>query len=115
MTGIPSELTGVIPPQVLFEMVENTTTLMEHYSNRQLVSYPTIDFSDFQAGDIVSDLGNGVTVSITKFNQDGTAQDGDAMIFDTANPTGDDFDLGTPHRSFGGPGIGKVRHSIAAV
>ncbi|MGF1581919.1 MAG: hypothetical protein ACFCD0_21550 [Gemmataceae bacterium] len=29
-----------------------------------------------------------------------------AMIFDSANPTGGDFDLGTPNRRFGGPGKG---------
>jgi hypothetical protein len=29
-----------------------------------------------------------------------------AMIFDTANPTGGDWDLGTPNSDFGGPGIG---------
>lgn len=30
-----------------------------------------------------------------------------AIIFDSANPTGDDFDLGTPNQAFGGPGIGS--------
>ena len=30
-----------------------------------------------------------------------------AMIFDTASPTGNDFDLGTPNQDFGGPGIGS--------
>ena len=29
-----------------------------------------------------------------------------AMIFDSANPTGGDFDLGTPNEDFGGPGNG---------
>jgi uncharacterized repeat protein (TIGR01451 family) len=29
-----------------------------------------------------------------------------AMIFDTANPTGGDTDLGTPNQDFGGPGVG---------
>jgi Flp pilus assembly protein TadG len=29
-----------------------------------------------------------------------------AMIFNTANPTGNDHDLGTPNQAFGGPGIG---------
>lgn len=28
------------------------------------------------------------------------------MIFDTGNPTGGDWDLGTPNEDFGGPGIG---------
>ncbi|MEE8525840.1 MAG: hypothetical protein V3T72_18040 [Thermoanaerobaculia bacterium] len=30
-----------------------------------------------------------------------------AMIFDTANPTGGDDDLGTPNQDFGGPGVGS--------
>ncbi|GAB5443698.1 MAG: hypothetical protein Fues2KO_40470 [Fuerstiella sp.] len=29
------------------------------------------------------------------------------MIFDSANPTGHDYDLGTPNQQFGGPGIGN--------
>lgn len=29
-----------------------------------------------------------------------------AMVFNSAAPTGGDFDLGTPHSDFGGPGIG---------
>ena len=31
-----------------------------------------------------------------------------AVVFDSSNPTGDDFDLGTPHESFGGPGVGSA-------
>lgn len=27
-------------------------------------------------------------------------------MFDSAHPTGGDFDLGTPNQDFGGPGIG---------
>ncbi len=30
-----------------------------------------------------------------------------AMIFDTRDPTGGDYDLGTPNEDFGGPGIGS--------
>lgn len=30
-----------------------------------------------------------------------------ALIFDSSHPTGGDFDLGTPHESFGGPGKGE--------
>ena len=75
---------------------------------RKLPSYPTIDFEGFQVGDIVTALGNGVTVAATKRNGDTTTQSGNAMIFDTTNPTGDDTDLGTPHVSFGGPGVGKA-------
>lgn len=57
------------------------------------------------AGTVISDAykGVGLTISVpdtTPFD------DGVPMIFDTSNPTGGDFDLGTPHRDFGGPGIG---------
>lgn len=62
------------------------------------------NFNSKFAGDLVSDLGNGVTVSA--YTAEGNVAD--AMIFDTAAPTGDDFDLGTPNNSFGGPGIGKA-------
>jgi len=30
-----------------------------------------------------------------------------AIVFDSSNPTGGDFDLGTPNETFGGPGIGR--------
>jgi hypothetical protein len=30
-----------------------------------------------------------------------------AIVFDSAHPTGDDYDLGTPNEDFGGPGIGS--------
>lgn len=34
-------------------------------------------------------------------------EDHPAMIFDSSNPTGHDYDLGTPNSKFGGPGIGN--------
>jgi hypothetical protein len=69
----------------------------------QLLS--TIDFEQYAAGDVVSDLGGGVTVTAKKMKKFGLAP-GLAMVFDSACPTGDDTDLGTPNESFGGPGIG---------
>lgn len=30
-----------------------------------------------------------------------------AIVFDSSNPTGGDFDLGTPNETFGGPGVGR--------
>jgi len=59
-----------------------------------------LDFCAFPAGTIITDQYPGVTIS-TQNNYYNPA-----MIFDTGNPTGNDFDLGTPNELFGGPGIG---------
>ncbi len=68
-----------------------------------------IDFESFNAGDIVSEISitdpfenfgvNGITMAFPNSNA--------AMIFDSSNPTGGDFDLGTPNELYGGPGIGN--------
>jgi hypothetical protein len=65
-----------------------------------------LDFSNFSAGDTVYNLGNGITVTATKQTVNGLVP-GKAMVFDSANPSGQDSDLGTPNVRFGGPGIGK--------
>jgi len=77
------------------------------------------DSSAFLAGDIVGQVcGSGgtgpITVSgknpvpaLTNFNT--------AIIFDSANPTGGDIDLGTPNQAFGGPGVGAAGPSGAFV
>lgn len=54
---------------------------------------------------MLSDLGNGVTLSAKK-KENGSWKTGQAMIFDSSNPSGDDWDLGTPNEKFGGPGKG---------
>jgi hypothetical protein len=69
----------------------------------------TIDFEDFNAGAIVSEIAitdpfeNAQVSGITMAFPDTNA----AMIFDSSNPTGGDFDLGTPNEMYGGPGIGN--------
>ncbi len=57
------------------------------------------DGNPLAAGTIVSTqyADFGVTITATGFG---------AMIFNSANPTGGDIDLGTPNQTFGGPGIG---------
>jgi len=67
-----------------------------------------IDFSNFSKGDRLSDLGDGASVVAWKRNGSytGPLVPATAMIFDTANPSGQDPDLGTPNKDFGGPGIG---------
>ncbi|MFT5475926.1 MAG: hypothetical protein ACI8Y8_001261 [Planctomycetota bacterium] len=71
----------------------------------------TLDVLTFRArpaGTIVSELfgrfGAG-PILINGVNPDLGAQNA-AVIFDTANPTGGDPDLGTPNEDFGGPGVG---------
>ncbi|RME55372.1 MAG: hypothetical protein D6790_16040, partial [Caldilineae bacterium] len=71
---------------------------------------PTIDFETDAAGNSLTKgqtidnewAGWGVTVSAAA-TAPGT---GPAMIFDSANPTGGDTDLGSPNQDFGGPGVG---------
>ena len=62
---------------------------------------PALDFEGHPAGTIIDDE---YEPEITITTDDPV--DHPAMIFDTANPTGDDEDLGTPNADFGGPGIG---------
>ena len=61
-----------------------------------------IDFSGLPRGTIVDDeyAAFGITVSTNNANRP-------AMIFDSSNPTGGDFDLGSPNSDFGGPGVGS--------
>lgn len=67
-----------------------------------------IDFEGFNAGDIVNSVApnGGCDGSIGVFADNPALDMGnDAMVFDSANPTGGDVDLGTPNNSFGGPGV----------
>ncbi len=67
-----------------------------------------IDFENYTAGDIVSEITftspfeNVMVAGITTAHASQNA----AMIFDSSNPSGGDFDLGTPNEQYGGPGIG---------
>jgi hypothetical protein len=68
----------------------------------------TQDFGGYPAGAIVLHNGSGgnlwsdFTVSDVANNNGPNA----VIIFDSSNPTGGDFDLGTPNSDFGGPGKG---------
>ncbi|WP_340076484.1 hypothetical protein [Leptobacterium sp. I13] len=66
-----------------------------------------IDFEEFNTGDIVSTVvspGCSGRISVFGTNPNFPGQNV-AMVFDSENPTGEDYDLGTPNSLFGGPGI----------
>ncbi len=68
-----------------------------------------IDFEGVAAGTILDQVfgasGAGPIV-VSGFNPNLGAVNA-AVIFDSSNPTGGDFDLGTPNEDFAGPGIGS--------
>ena len=71
----------------------------------------TVDFAGYATGASVDELEFGITVEAKRFKHkkgSGAMEDTKPMIFDTSNPSGGDVDLGTPHRDFGGPGIGRA-------
>jgi len=45
-------------------------------------------------------------VHLVTYNDQAMITPGLGIAFDSANPTGGDFDLGTPNETFGGPGVG---------
>lgn len=71
----------------------------------------SIDFDEFLAGRRLTELhtsaGSG-PIGITAYNPFLPAGANAALAFDSARPTGGDFDLGTPHVFFGGPGRGAA-------
>jgi hypothetical protein len=75
---------------------------------RPPASVDVITFEGSPAGTVVSQLftaaGAG-PIAVHGFNPFLGAANA-ALLFDTAFPTGGDFDLGTPHIYFGGPGMG---------
>ena len=68
-----------------------------------------VDFEGLPTGlivDQVMSVGGAGPILISGSNSSFPGQN-TAVIFDTANPTGGDADLGTPHSDFGGPGSGS--------
>ena len=62
----------------------------------------TLDFEGHDAGTVIDDQ---YAPALTVTTNDPVNHP--AMIFDSASPTGNDDDLGTPNEDFGGPGIGS--------
>ncbi len=66
------------------------------------ICLPKLDFEELNAGDIVTEQFAGIGVHVTTDDPINHP----AMVFDSANPTGGDLDLGTPNGDFGGAGVG---------
>lgn len=92
------------------EAIRKSEPSFVYNKNQQFVTTESfvIDFENFSTGDIVSEIvisdpfENAFVAGITTAFPNTNA----AMVFDSANPTGNDFDLGTPNEQYGGPGIG---------
>jgi len=71
-------------------------------------SADSVDFEGLQPGLIVTSVTSvgGVGPIAVGGDNPNLAGQNAAIVFDSANPTGGDDDLGTPHADFGGPGQG---------
>lgn len=68
----------------------------------------TITFEGIAPGTRVTQVfGDGGSGPIDVFGHNPCFEKNAAVIFDSSHPTGGDTDLGTPHESFGGPGVGS--------
>lgn len=61
------------------------------------------DLSGLPAGTVLNDQVPGVVIWAANNR---ATHPNKAIIFDSANPTGGDYDLGSPNQEFGGPGVG---------
>lgn len=64
-----------------------------------------LDFDNLEKGTVVTDQYAAYGISFSAENNDANHPN-KAVVFDTANPTGGDDDLGTPNSEYAGPGIG---------
>lgn len=96
-------LTSCGEPPTAVDGSENATLLKG-------LTVQTLDFEGLPAGTILSAVyGDGGAGPVAVFGQNPTAPSTNhAVIFDSANPTGGDFDLGTPNQACGGPGDGTM-------
>ncbi|MEM7311424.1 MAG: hypothetical protein AAF682_32465, partial [Planctomycetota bacterium] len=70
----------------------------------------TLDFEGLAAGKIVGPVfaASGIGPVLVTGSSSSLPGLNAAVIFDSANPTGEDPDLGTPNQTFGGPGVGAA-------
>jgi len=70
-----------------------------------------LGLEDKPAGTIVDRIDLGSDTGSVAVRGRAVTPEGDernrAIVFDSSNPTGGDFDLGTPNETFGGPGVGE--------
>lgn len=73
----------------------------------------TIDFEGFPPGQVVvGEMPDGSVASpalfpYVIFSVESYGSHNSLVIFDSSNPTGGDYDLGSPNKDFGGPGLGE--------
>jgi hypothetical protein len=68
------------------------------------VNFVTIDFAGLPKGTFVAEQFASLGIHLSAVNHGGGPNA--LIVFNSAYPTGNDFDLGTPNEDFGGPGIG---------
>ena len=82
-----------------------------------------VDFNSFFAGTVVAgEDPTGATVSVNPYTEfalscvNGGSGPNSIVVFDSQNPTGGDWDLGSPNEDFSGPGVGwgGSKHSSGA-
>lgn len=106
-----SEKPEITPNEKLAEGDE--LFLLSHQDKHHGMDMPKgadmITFDKMMKGDIVSEVHGENGMGPVKVWGEKSMHSGKnaAMIFDSSNPTGGDWDLGTPHMDFGGPGKGE--------
>ena len=106
------------PPDLDSECSPAAVTLTTDYEQRKDIDFgyvfdpcfeaEVIDFEGLSAGAVLTevDSSNGVGPVFVRGHNPALGMLNAALVFDSAAPTGEDFDLGTPNMDFGGPGIG---------